>query len=520
MALDYKTYAEAKDKFSWSQRWDLFDGNRDRFNVAHECLDRHDKKEVGLRIKFPDRRSEIYTFGELQRLSSQFAHHLERLGVGFGDRVAVLLHPSIEFYTSLYGVCRRGAVLVPLSPLFGPEGIDFRLADAQAAAVVTTYEQARTIGSEVIEKLRPKLIYAEDLLSNLKREADQYEPKTSGRDLCAIQYSSGTTGAPKPIKYAHDTISVSAVIMKIAMGLRSSDTYFCPASPSWGHGIWYGTMVPMVFGKAAGVLSGKYDPELCLEALEEFGVTNMTGIASHYRLMIQTGKASKYNLKLRMISFAGEAMSKDVIQRITDEWGIVPHTQYGSTEAGPITVDYGGFEDWVVKPGSLGKPMIGRPEPCLLDDEGNELPHGRIGQVAVPRGDQWVRVGDLAYRDEDGYFWYVGRADDVIISSGNTIGPLDVEGTLAKHPAVAECAVVGSPDKDRGTVVKAFVKLSAGYEASDGLKRDIQDFVKDKLAKYEYPREVEFIDELPKTPDGKVKRKVLRNLEEARRSEI
>jgi acetyl-CoA synthetase len=247
--------------------------------------------------------------------------------------------------------------------------------------------------------------------------------------------------------------------------------------------------------------------------MEEWGVTNMAAISSHYRLLIESGKAGKYNLKLKKIIFTGEAMTRELIETIHTTWGIYPYCQYGTTEAGPIALDYAGFDDWKIKPGSLGRPMIGGVKVAVLDDDDQELPAGEIGQIAIRRNNEWVKIGDSAYMDEDEYFWYVSRIDDVIISAGYTIGPIEVEGAVMKHPAVEESAVVGSPDRDRGDLVKAFIKLNEGYEPSEELAEEIKAMVKDKLSKHEYPREIEFIDELPKTPDGKIKRKDLKERE-------
>lgn len=516
-ALNYETYSEAIRKFQWSERWQIFDGSRDSFNIARECIDRHPKEDIALRIKFADHRSEFYTFGELSKLTSKFANMLERMGIGPGERVAVLLFPSLEFYVTMFGIYKRGAVLVPCFPLFGPDAIAYRIKDAKVSAVVTTSDKVGLIDEAGLQRNTLKIIYAEELKEILKKEDEHYTPATSADDLCMIQYSSGTTGAPKAVRYTHGAITVAAVVMRFGVGLRPEDSYFCPSSPAWGHGIWYGTIGPLIFGKAVSTYSGKFDPEICLEALEEFEVTNMAAISSHYRLMIQSGKAEKFKIPLRLISYTGEAMPKEVIGQIKDIWGLLPYCQYGTTEVGPITLDYGGFKDWVVKPGSLGKPMIGGVKVAVVDEEGRELPPGKVGQIALWKKDHWVRVGDLAYQDEDGYFWYVGRADDVIISSGYTIGPIEVEQAIMKHPAVEECAVVGSPDKERGEVVKAFIKLKKGVVASEELKKEIQEFVKDKLSKHEYPRELEFIAELPKTPDGKIKRKVLKEMERKRK---
>lgn len=518
MALDYKTYKEAKEKFKWTEKWALFDGRKVRFNIAHECIDRHPRDDVAIRIKFDDGKTEIYTFGEFSKFTSQFANLLEGLGIDSGEGVALLLFPSIEFYVSMFGTFRRGSVVVPCFPLFGPEALAFRLEASGAKAIVTTKDMVKMIDPELVNKLGLKFIFAEHLLDSLGKEKDHYKWNTNADSLCMMQFSSGTTGAPKSVMYRHEAITAAAVGMKFSVGLGPDDVYFCPSSPAWGHGIWYGTIAPLIFGKAVGTFSGKFDPEKCLEALEEWGVTKMSAISSHYRLIMESGKADKYRLKLKMISYTGEVMTREMVETIHNTWGIYPHTGYGTTEVGPITLDYGGFEDWVVKPGSLGKPLIGGRKVAILDEEGNELPPGKIGQIALWGKDKWVRIGDSGYVDEDGYFWYVSRIDDVIISAGYTIGPVEVEGALMKHPAVEECAVVGSPDRGgRGEIVKAFLVINC--QPSEGLKEEIKQFVKTRLSKHEYPKEIEFIKEIPKTPDGKIKRKVLKAMEIERKGE-
>jgi acetyl-CoA synthetase len=331
--------------------------------------------------------------------------------------------------------------------------------------------------------------------------------------LAMMQFSSGTTGAPKSVMYRHGAITVGAVTMKFGNGITADDIYFCPSSPAWGHGIWYGTISPLIFGISIGTVSGKFSAEKALEALEEWGVTNMAAISSHYRLIFGSEGAANFNLKLKKMSYTGEPMPKKVMETIYERFGRYPYVQYGSTEAGPITLDFLGFQDYKVKPGSLGKPMVGGFEVAVFDEKGNQLPPGEVGQIGISRNNAWTMVGDSAYVDEDGYFWYVSRIDDVIISRGYTIGPIEVEEVLNKYPAVEESAVVGSPDKDGVDLVKAFIRLKQGLPASDELKEEIMMFVKTKLSKHEYPKEIEFIEELPKTPDGKIKRKELKQKE-------
>lgn len=513
MGLEYSTYEEAARNFKWSQRWTLFDGTMDGFNIAHECIDRHPANHVAIRIKFADGRTEMYSFGEFGDYTRRFAGYLESRGIDFGDKVAILLFPCLELYVSMMGTFRRGGVAVMCFPLFGPDAINFRVERSNAKAIVTAKAMVHLIDPDLAKKLHLEIILADDLLAELHTRSDKFDWKTDINTPCMMQFSSGTTGEPKSVIYRHGAISLTGVVMKLGNGLRPDDTYFCPSSPGWGHGIWFGTIAPLIFGKAIGTFSGKFDPDRVLEALEEWGVTNMAAIASHYRLIMESPNLERYKVRLKKIVYTGEAMSKETVAAIRRVWGIYPAVQYGTTEAGPIAMDFMGFDDWVVKPGSLGKPMIGGVRAAIIDENENEVPSGTIGQVGLWKNDAWVKIGDSAWADEDGYLWYVSRIDDVIISSGYTIGPIEVEGAVMKHPAVEECAVIGSPDRDRGDLVKAVVVLKAGYEPSDAMAEEIKAFVKTKLSKHEYPREIEFAGELPKTPDGKIKRKVLRERE-------
>jgi acetyl-CoA synthetase len=513
MPLDYHSYNEAKEKFEWSERWALFDGSKERFNIAHECIDRHPPDDAAIRIKFADGKSEAYTFGQFSGYTRRFANYLETKGIASGDRVAILLFPSIELYTAMMGTFRRGAVAVMCFPLFGPEAINFRLEKSQARAVATTREMVKMIDPALAKKLDLQFIFADDLMAELAKCSDSYEWQTDVNTLCMMQFSSGTTGAPKSVLYRHGAISVAGVVMKLGNGIRPDDTYFCPSSPGWGHGIWYGTLGPLIYGRAIGTFSGKFNSEKVLEAIQDWDVTAMAAISSHYRIIMESPDVEKYKVKLRTVNYTGEAMTKDTVAAIHRVWGIYPAVQYGTTEAGPIALDFMGFDNWVIKPGSLGKPMIGGVRVAILDESEKEAPRGVPGQVAVWRNNGWFKMGDSAYADEDGYLWYVGRIDDVIISAGYTIGPIEVEGAVNKHPAVEESAVVGSPDKDRGDLVKALVVLKPGYDPTDDLIDDIKTFVRTKLSKHEYPREIEFLKELPKTTDGKIKRKDLKERE-------
>ena len=510
MALDYTTYAEAKQKFSFEERWGVFDGTKDNFNIVHECIDRHPKENVALRIKFDDGRSEIHKFEELARLTSQLAHFLVKKGIQEGDRVALILNPSLEFYVTMFGIMRRGAVAVPCFPAFGPDAIEFRLQKSEARMVITYESKASTI------KTPPgcEMVLADDLITLIHDEEEQYSPaRTTADTLAVMQFSSGTTGTPKIVPYRHAAATLTAVNMKMVIGLRKQDRYFCPSSPAWGHGIWYGSVGPLIFGTAIGAYAGKFKAETFLEALEEFEITNVSGTPLIYRLVRECGKLGDYKLKLRDLSFTGGPLDVETILYWREKVGVAPRSFFGSTEVGVVVLEFP-FDDWVQKPGSLGAPMPGL-EVAVLDEAGNVLPPDQIGQIALKLKDRWVRTGDAAYVDEDGRYWHKGRADDIIISAGWTIGPQEVEEALAKHPAVTRAAVVGSPDPERGEVVKAFVVTDQA--PTEELKKDITDFIRTRLSRHEYPREIEFVDQLPETPDGKIKRGELRALERARK---
>lgn len=512
MKLNYPTYAEAKENFTYKERWEVFERGPDRLNIAYECVDRHPKEKMAIRLQFADGRRETYTFEELSRLTAQFAHFLESRGINKGDRVAVILFPSLEFYVSFFGTLKRGAVVVPCLPLFGPEAIAFRLQNSGAKMVVATPEKAALVDKNQV----PHILTDEALKDALAGFPSHYETDTDANTLAVIQFSSGTTGSPKPVYYNHIAATLTAVNMKFGIGINDDDRYFCPSSPAWGHGIWYGTVGPLIYGQAIGAYSGKFDLDRLFEALEQFEITNMSATPLVYRNMISSGKLGNYRLRLRRMSFTGGALDKDTLRRFQEQLGISPQSFYGSTEVGVIILEYA-FPDYFSKPGSMGKAMLGT-KVGVIDENGNELPPGEIGQMAVWRKDHWVRVGDLATVDEDGYFWHKGRIDDVIKSAGYTIGPFEIEEVLEKHPAVVRAAVVGSPDKERGEVVKAFIVPNR--EPGEELARDIQEFVKTRLSKHEYPREIEFVTALPETPDGKIKRKELKLREYERKKEV
>ena len=504
MITEYKTYEEAKSKFTWDQVWELFDGDRDNFNIAHECIDRHPPEDKAIRIKFADRHVEEYSFGEISVLTSKFAYALERLKVASGDRVLVMLEPSLEYYVSLFGTIKRGAIVVPCFTLFGPDALKYRLKDSGASVLVTTEENANMIKDCPVDHV---VTIENDFDALLNEEDDVYPCNTNRRanDVAVYQYTSGTTKMfPDAVKHFHKSLAVAAPSAIFGFGLSKEDRYFCPSSPAWGHGLWYGTVAPLSLGLEVTSYSGKFDAEVFLEALEELEINNVSAAPTVFRILKNSGLVGKFDLKIDKISYTGEPMDLDTCNFIKENFGVFPHTVYGSTEVGPLTAHYAGFKDWKVVPGSLGKPMLGV-NLAIIDSEGNRLPPGQLGEIAIMRKDGWFRVKDAAVEDDDGYYWHKGRVDDIILSSGWTISATEVEDKLQQHKNVLEAVVIGVPDKDRGEIVKAFVKTNA--EPTEDLKIELQDFVKIELSKHEYPREIEFVDAIPKTEGGKTNRK-------------
>jgi acetyl-CoA synthetase len=502
---EYKTYKEAEELFSWDKVWDLFDGDKAYFNIAHECIDRHVGKGTAARIKFADGHSEQYTFDEISNLSSQFAHALKEEDIQFGDRVAIMLDPSLEFYVSLFGTVKRGATVVPCFTLFGPEALQHRIKSSGSKILITTEEKKSLLGDVPIQRV---ITVGPEFEGWIKNQPTDYKraKETAGRDVAVLQYSSGTTTKfPTPIDHYHRSVALLAPSAVFAMGIREGDRFFCPSSPAWGNGLWYGTFCPLILGVGVGALSGKFNEEILLQALEEFEINNFHAAPTVFKRLIKSGLMDNFDLRMNKLSFAGEPMDLDTFNYLKDKFGVSPCSLYGTTEVGCIIVNYGGFPDWEVKPGSMGKPLLGL-DIRVVDENNQTVPPGQLGEIVMNRRGNLFPVKDSAVIDEDGYYWHKGRSDDVIISSGWTISPTEVETTLLKHPDIEEAAVIGVPDKDRGHIVKAFLKVR---QQRPDLEQEIKDYVKERLSKHEYPRVIEFVDDLPKTPKGNIKKQEL-----------
>jgi acetyl-CoA synthetase len=472
LLTDYTSYADAQRHFASAHLWDLFDGDRERLNIAHECIDRHatDPHRIAIRIAHAEGRDEAISFRTIADMSSRYAHWLADMGVAPGDRVAIMLGPSLAFYASLFAAMKLGAIAVPLFTLFGPDGVRLRIDDCSPRLLLTTADKADALGS-----LSLPVIAQDDAFHDVvSRYPVDFKAVTRGDDLAIYQYTSGTTRElPAAIHHTHRAIVVVMIAALYGTGIRPGDKFFCPSSPAWGHGLWHGTLAPLALGVETGVYAGRFEAERLLRALQDFGTTNLSAAATHYRMMRTSGVATGYRYALRKLSFTGEPIAR--------------------------------------KPGALGMPVPGVSVQVQRLD-GSICAPGEIGEIKVWRHGTWFATKDRGWTDEDGFFFHAGRADDVIISAGWTMSATEIENVLLRHPSVREAAAIGVPDTQRGQVVKAFV-VTGDQQQDDELARDIQDFVRTRLSQHEYPRIVAFVAELPKTPAGKVNRKALRERE-------
>ncbi|MGH7356206.1 MAG: acyl-CoA synthetase [Candidatus Rokuibacteriota bacterium] len=504
--LTVRSYPEALRRFGWPALWDLFDGDRGRLNLAHECVDRHAGKGTALRIQFADGRREEHSFDALAAWSSRFANYLESEGVARGERVAVMLDPSLAFYGAVFGAMKRGAVAVPLFTLFGPEGVALRVNDCAPAMLLVEQDAARWQGQ--FPGIR--VVAVDDRFAErLEREGTAYATATAADDLTVFQYTSGTTRElPEAVRHTHRSVVTLMVAALYGVGLATGDRYFCPSSPAWGHGFWHGTIAPLALGIPLGAYSGRFDARRLWEALEAFRITNLAAAPTVFRLLRDSGLAAGRRIPLEKISFTGEPMDMETWRWIVETFGVTPCSMYGSTEVGVIVCDYPGFTGHEVRGGALGRPAPGW-EVGIVDADGRLLPPGETGEIAVKRRGDWCRVKDRGWMDADGYVWHGGRSDDVIISAGWTLSALEIEQALLAHPDVREAAVVAVPDATRGQVAKAYLVSERNDPA---FACEVQEFVKTRLGHHQYPRHVEIVGALPRTPAGKIDRKAVRDL--------
>jgi len=544
-----KDYEEARRTFTWEDVEKEFTWyHTGKVNMAYEAIARHAEswRKNKLALIYVDREHEAkYTFAEMKEQTARVAAGLTSLGLEKGDRVFVFLPRSPELYIGILGIIKAGLVAGPLFEAFMEAAVKDRLMDSGARALITNAELLPRIPYRELPHLKHVIVVgAKDLPpSDDKTEFHRYEELVSKaprdfepvwltrEDGMIIHYSSGTTGKPKGIYHVHNAMIQQYITGKWVLDLKEEDIYWTTADPGWVTGTSYGIFAPWLNGVTNLVRGGRFNPDDWYGTIERYRITVWYSAPTALRMLMGAGEevVKKYDLSsLRHVLSVGEPLNPEVIrwgyrvykQRIHDTWWM--------TETGAhICVN---FACLPIKPGSMGKPIPGV-EIGILDDEGNEVSPNTPGNLCIKtpwpsmfrkvwnneakyqeyfRFPGWYISGDVAMKDEDGYFWFLGRADDVILTSGYRVGPFEIESKLVEHPAVVEAGVIGKPDPERGEIIKAFVVLREGYQPSEELEKELRDFVKKGLSAHSVPREIEFRDKLPKTRSGKIVRRVLK----------
>jgi acetyl-CoA synthetase len=542
----------------------------EHFNIAEVCCARWARDTpdaVAIHYEHEDGRAGRFTYADLEHNANRLANALTGLGVQRGDRVAIVMPQRFETAVAHMAVYKIGAVAMPLTMLFGPDALEYRLRHSEAVlAIVDETAIANVLAVRRLCPLLRQVVAAGDAAGQgdadwrevLSRASSRVTPlATRAADPALLIYTSGTTGPPKGALVPHRALigNLSGFVCSQNWFPGDASTFWSPADWAWTGGLMDALLPTLYFGRAIVGYQGRFTPQHAFDLMQRHGVSHTFLFPTALKAMMKAVPHPKahYTLRLRAIMSAGEAVGDTVFGYCRDELGVIVNEMFGQTEINYIVGNCGSTIDsrghrrpgWPARPGSMGRPYPGH-RIAVLDDAGVECPRGTAGDVAVHRrdvhgvadpvfflgywkdteatrarftgdpDDSWCRTGDMAVMDEDGYLWYHGRSDDMFKAAGYRIGPSEVENCLVKHPAVANAAVVPKPDAQRGALVKAYVVLASGYAASQALIEDLQRHVRGKLAPYEYPKEIEFIDALPMTTTGKVQRRVLRLQEEAR----
>ncbi|MFT5217968.1 MAG: acetyl-CoA synthetase [Gammaproteobacteria bacterium] len=512
-----------------------------RLNIAYQVCERHQAApdRVAIYSENESGTKAQYTFSQLKRLSDQFANALRAAGVGVGDRVAIVLPQRIETIVAHLAIYKLGAIALPLAILFGPEALEYRLRDSGARLVIShasRYEDIRGLAPGLPELERVIGCDCGDTADEFWRLLEMSSSSmqmvdTRADDPACLIYTSGTTGPPKGALIAHRAVIGNFTGFEMSQNLfpQPDDLFWTPADWAWTGGLWDALLPTLNYGKPILAYEGRgFDAERVCRLMEDYKVTNAFIPPTALKMIRAVPNIkTRFKFKLRAIMSAGEQVGEELIHWGRETLGVTINEMWGQTEFNYLVGNCSAIMS--PKPGSMGKPYPGH-RVDVIDESGNIMAVGEEGELAAHCDDpvmflgywknesatrekiigDWFRTGDVGYRDEDGFLWFVGRKDDVISSAGYRIGPGEIEDSLLKHPAVMQAAVIGKPDELRGQIVKAFVVLGQNYSASDALATDIQQSVRQRLSAHEYPREIEFIDELPMTTTGKVRRIDLR----------
>lgn len=543
--FNLKSYEEAVESFDWSTVEQQFSWSETgNINLAYEAIDRHANGDRADKIAlyYSDaKRDEQYTFKEMKQYSNKAGNVLRDAGVKKGDRVFIFMPRSPELYFAILGAIKVGAIVGPLFEAFMEGAVRDRLEDSEAKVLITTPALLERVPVEDLPNLESVFIVDEtyeendpylNFLTRLNGASEELEIEWVDReDGLILHYTSGSTGKPKGVLHVHNAMLQHYQTAKWVLDLKDDDVYWCTADPGWVTGTSYGIFGPWLVGATNVIRGGRFSPQDWYETLERYKVSVWYSAPTAFRMLMSAGDevVKKYNLSsLRHMLSVGEPLNPEVVRWGMKVFELRIHDTWWMTETGAqIICNYPAMD---IRPGSMGKPIPGV-KAAIIDDQGNELPPNRMGNLAIQKGwpsmmravwnnqekynsyfeiEGWYVSGDSAYMDEDGYFWFQGRIDDVIMTSGERVGPFEVESKLVEHPAVAEAGVIGKPDPVRGEIIKAFISLRDGYEVTDELQEEIRNFVKKGLAAHAAPREIEFREKLPKTRSGKIMRRVLK----------
>jgi acetyl-CoA synthetase len=538
------------------------------FNIAQACCARWARSRphaVALRCVREDGSCTDHTYGQLQQQANRLANGLRKLGVQRGDRVAVVMPQRVETAVAHLALYQMGAVAMPLSILFGPDALEYRLQDSEAVVAIVDESAIKPVLSVRAQCPTLRCVVAVgaargqadiDWAKLSSCESARFSPvKTAADDPAVLIYTSGTTGPPKGALIPHRALIGNLTGFVCSQNWFEGDdaVFWSPADWAWTGGLMDALLPTLYFGRTIVGYQGRFGPLRAFALMQDYRVTHSFLFPTALKAMMKACPQPRehFSMHLRAIMSAGEAVGDAVFDYCRDQLGITVNEMFGQTEINYIVGNCGASRDakgrpaagWPARPGSMGRPYPGH-RVAVIDDQGRECPRGTPGDVAVHRrdihgdpdpvfflgywkndeatrgkfngdpGDSWCRTGDTAVMDDAGYLWYQGRSDDMFKAAGYRIGPSEVENCLVKHPAVANAAVVPKPDRERGAIVKAYVVLAPGYSGDDALVAQLQAHVRGKLAPYEYPKEIEFIDALPMTTTGKVQRRVLRLREE------
>ena len=531
-------YQKAVRKFRWKNYFKEIEFFYGKLNAAYNAIDRHTDIPNKVALYWIGEEEKRYTFREMKNLSNKFANVLKKLSVKKGDRVFIFLPRVPELYVSFLGTLKIGAIAGTLFAAFGPKALKDRLENSSAKVLITNAELKKRV--DTIRKDLPdlkKIIVIDkpkkgdvDYKKEMSKASRTFNVRIMRPDEPAFMlYTSGTTGKPKGVVHCHRAIIQEHLTAKWVLDLKPEDIYWCTADPGWVTGIVYEILGSWSNKASTVVYEGRFDPEKWYNIIEKYQVSVWYTAPTAIRMLMKAGAVyKKYNLSsLRHLCSVGEPLNPEPIHWSLKAFGLPFHDNWWQTETGGILI--ANYPCMPIKPGSMGKPFPGI-RASIVNDKGNKLPVNKHGNLVFkpqwpsmmlkiwknPKKYKsyfkkgWYISGDKAFRDKDGYYWFVGRADDVIKTAGERVGPFEVESALIEHKAIIEAAVIGKPDPLRGEIIKAFIILAKGYEPSRQLEDEIKLFIKKRLAGHAYPREIEFVQSLPKTQSGKILRRLLK----------